>query len=42
MDELYDLEADPFEMDNLIGTGRGDALAPTLTKELERLRGGGK
>ena len=38
MDELYDLDADPFEMDNLIGSPRGDVLLPQLQAELERLR----
>jgi len=36
-DELYDLETDPFEMDNLIDTDRGRALLPTLQSELARL-----
>ena len=35
MDELYDLETDPFEMDNIIETGRGRALLPELTAELD-------
>ena len=38
MDELYDLETDPFEMGNLIDTERGRALLPELTAELERLQ----
>ena len=38
MDELYDLKADPFEMDNLIGTPAGDRLLPTLQAELTRLQ----
>ena len=37
MDELYDLEADPFEMQNLIDTARGRAVLPELTAELGRL-----
>jgi len=37
MDELYDLETDPFEMQNLIDTDRGRALLPELTAELGRL-----
>src|SRR5688572_2741370 len=41
MDELYDLETDPFEMDNLIGTERGRALLPQLTAEMDRLQGKG-
>jgi arylsulfatase A-like enzyme len=42
MDELYDLETDPFEMENLIGTERGRALLPQLAAELDRLQGNGK
>ena len=38
MDELYDLESDPFELDNLIGTPAGDRLLPTLRAELTRLQ----
>ena len=38
MDELYDLAADPFEMDNLMGTPAGERLLPTLRAELERLQ----
>ncbi|MDH5233681.1 MAG: sulfatase [Gemmatimonadota bacterium] len=38
MDELYDLETDPFEMDNLIGSPRGRALLPELQAELARLQ----
>ena len=37
MDEIYDLETDPFEMQNLIDTERGRALLPELTAELDRL-----
>jgi N-acetylglucosamine-6-sulfatase len=37
MDELYDLEADPYETSNLIGTPRGQALLPDLSGELQRL-----
>jgi N-acetylglucosamine-6-sulfatase len=38
MDELYDLELDPFELENLIGTPAGDQLLPTLQAELTRLQ----
>ena len=38
MDELYDLQTDPLEMQNLIGTERGRALLPELAAELERLQ----
>ena len=37
-DELYDLQADPFEMDNLIATDAGRRLLPDLTAELARLQ----
>jgi N-acetylglucosamine-6-sulfatase len=37
MDELYDLQTDPFELDNLIDTERGRALLPELQAELTRL-----
>jgi N-acetylglucosamine-6-sulfatase len=40
MDELYDLVADPYELDNLIGTERGRELLPALQAELARLQGG--
>ena len=39
MDELYDLEADPFEMHNIIDTEVGRAVLPGLQAELARLRG---
>lgn len=38
MDELYDLETDPFEMNNLMGSARGNALLPQLQAELVRLQ----
>lgn len=38
MDELYDLETDPFEMENLIATERGNAILPELRAELDRLK----
>lgn len=37
MDELYDLQSDPFEMENIIDTERGRAALPALQAELERL-----
>ncbi|MBK6485862.1 MAG: DUF4976 domain-containing protein [Gemmatimonadetes bacterium] len=38
MEELYDLERDPFQMDNLMGTVRGDSIVPVVRSELERLQ----
>jgi len=38
MDELYDLEADPFELDNLVGSEAGRRLLPELQMELTRLQ----
>jgi N-acetylglucosamine-6-sulfatase len=38
MDELYDLQSDPYEQDNLIGTARERDLLPALQAELVRLR----
>ena len=38
MDELYDLETDPFEMDNLMGTARGRALLPEMQAALAKLQ----
>ena len=38
MDELYDLQADPFEMNNLISAEAGRRLLPDLRAELERLQ----
>ena len=37
MDELYDLKADPYELDNLVGSERGRAVLPELQAELLRL-----
>lgn len=36
MDEIYDLETDPFQMTNLMGSAKGDSLLPVLRAELER------
>lgn len=38
MDELYDLQADPFELNNLMGTEEGNRLLPALETELSRLQ----
>jgi N-acetylglucosamine-6-sulfatase len=38
MDELYDLENDPYEQNNLIGTQLGDSLLPSLKAELSRIQ----
>lgn len=38
MDELYDLEKDPFELNNLIGTEEGNRLLPGLKAELARIQ----
>jgi N-acetylglucosamine-6-sulfatase len=38
LDELYDLEADPYEMSNLIGTAQGKSVLPALEAELARLQ----
>ena len=38
MDELYDLETDPFEMDNFVGSPKGRALLPGFQAELARLK----
>jgi len=40
MDELYDLQTDPFELENLMGTARGAELLPRLQEELARLSSG--
>ena len=37
MDELYDLEADPYELDNLFGSPREPELLPAMQAELARL-----
>ena len=36
--QLFDLEADPKEMNNLYGTPEGDKLLPQLKASLENLR----
>jgi N-acetylglucosamine-6-sulfatase len=36
-DELYDLETDPYEMDNLMGSSKAVTLLPDLQAELKRL-----
>jgi hypothetical protein len=38
MDELYDLETDPYEMNNLIGTDAGRQVLSQLQAELARLQ----
>jgi arylsulfatase A-like enzyme len=38
MDELYDLEADPFELNNLMGTEEGKRLLPPLIAEVGRIQ----
>jgi len=38
MDELYDLEVDPSELDNLVSSGRESKLRPAPGAELARLR----
>jgi N-acetylglucosamine-6-sulfatase len=38
MDELYDLQTDPYELDNIIATESGQRLLPTLQAELARLQ----
>jgi N-acetylglucosamine-6-sulfatase len=37
MDELYDVEADPYELTNLIGRPEAKALLPAMQAELQRL-----
>ena len=37
MDELYDLEADPYELTNIIGKPESSALLPQMQAELQRL-----
>jgi len=39
MDELYDLQGDPYELDNLVGSGRESKLRPALEAEMMKLRG---
>ncbi|MDA1081501.1 MAG: sulfatase [Gemmatimonadetes bacterium] len=38
MDEFYDLETDPFEMENIIGSSAGRAALPAVQAELVRLQ----
>ncbi|HKS05649.1 MAG TPA: sulfatase-like hydrolase/transferase [Gemmatimonadaceae bacterium] len=38
MEELYDLQADPFEMQNLMGSERGRALVVEARAELHRIK----
>ena len=38
MDELYDLQADPFELDNIIDAPRGRDVLPVVQSELARLQ----
>jgi N-acetylglucosamine-6-sulfatase len=38
MDELYDLQTDPYEVDNLIGSPPARELLPAMQAELARLR----
>ena len=40
MDELYDLQVDPFELENLMGTERGRAVLPGLQADLAKLAAG--
>ena len=37
MDELYDLEADPYELTNIIGKPEARELLPQMQSELQRL-----
>jgi arylsulfatase A-like enzyme len=39
MDELYDLDTDPYELQNLVGSPRARALREELGRELDRLLG---
>ncbi|MFN8570884.1 MAG: sulfatase-like hydrolase/transferase [Gemmatimonadaceae bacterium] len=38
MDELYDLQSDPFELDNLVGSARGKSLLPEMQASLAKLQ----
>jgi N-acetylglucosamine-6-sulfatase len=42
MDELYDLESDPYELTNLIGRPESKELLATMQAELQRLLGAAK
>jgi N-acetylglucosamine-6-sulfatase len=37
MDELYDLIADPYEMDNIVAAENSDVIVMIMNEELDRL-----